>query len=334
MFARPVLRQTTGLCQHARLMSTGPKLQAKESRMRLTPWITGAAVVAASVWVLRPSHEGHVERYEKKKDSIKDAPKVFTGGDQGFVKLKLAKSEEVSHNARHLVFEFDDPNAVSGLSVASALLTKFQPADKEKPVLRPYTPISSEDEPGKLEFVVKKYPNGPMSNHLHDLKVGQSLEFKGPLPKYPWSPNKHETVAMIAGGTGITPCYQVIRRIFENPSEKTNVTLIFGNVTEEDILLKKELARLENDFPSRFRAFYVLDNPPDSWRQHKGFITKDLLKQLLPEPSNGDKIKIFVCGPPLMYKAISGGKKSPSDQGELTGYLQELGYSKDQVYKF
>lgn len=35
--------------------------------------------------------------------------------------------------------------------------------------------------------------------------------------------------------------------------------------------------------------------------------------------------------PPGMYKAISGGKKSPRDQGELTGMLQKLGYDKEQV---
>lgn len=32
-----------------------------------------------------------------------------------------------------------------------------------------------------------------------------------------------------------------------------------------------------------------------------------------------------------MYKAVSGMKKSPSDQGELTGILQKLGYDKEQV---
>jgi len=35
-----------------------------------------------------------------------------------------------------------------------------------------------------------------------------------------------------------------------------------------------------------------------------------------------------------MYKAISGTKKSPSDQGEIGGYLKALGYTKDDVYKF
>jgi cytochrome-b5 reductase len=91
---------------------------------------------------------------------------------------------------------------------------------------------------------------------------------------------------------------------------------------------------LENQHPSRFKVIYTLDDPPDSWINQSGFITKKLLKQVLPAPEEGEKLKIFVCGPPGMYKTISGGKKSPADQGDLTGYLQELGYSKDQVYKF
>ena len=35
--------------------------------------------------------------------------------------------------------------------------------------------------------------------------------------------------------------------------------------------------------------------------------------------------------PPGMYTAVSGGKKSPTDQGDLTGILQKLGYDKEQV---
>jgi len=41
---------------------------------------------------------------------------------------------------------------------------------------------------------------------------------------------RHENVAMIAGGTGITPMYQLIRQIFKDPKEKTKVTLVYGNV--------------------------------------------------------------------------------------------------------
>ena len=127
--------------------------------------------------------------------------------------------------------------------------------------------------------------------------------------------------------------YQLMRAIFKNPEDKTKVTLVFGNISEEDILLKHEFEDLENTYPQRFRAFYLLDKPPEGWMQGKGFITKELLKTVLPEPKE-DNVKVFVCGPPGLYKAVSGAKNSPSDQGELTGYLKELGYKQDQVYKF
>lgn len=44
-----------------------------------------------------------------------------------------------------------------------------------------------------------------MSKHIANLKVGDTLEMKGPIPKYNWEENKVENVGMIAGGTGITP---------------------------------------------------------------------------------------------------------------------------------
>ena len=172
-----------------------------------------------------------------------------------------------------------------------------------------------------------------MSTYLHDMAPGQRLDIKGPLPKYQWETNKHKHIALVAGGTGISPMYQLIRGIFNNPDDKTKVTLVFGNVSEEDILLKHELATLENHYPQRFRAFYVLDNPPKQWTGAQGYINKELLKTVLPEPKSED-IKIFVCGPPGMMTSISGNKKSPRDQGELSGILKELGYSADQVYKF
>ena len=173
-----------------------------------------------------------------------------------------------------------------------------------------------------------------MSTYLHNMAPEQRLDFKGPLPKYEWTANKHSHIALIAGGTGITPMYQLARAIFKNPEDKTKVTLIFGNLTEEDILLRKEWAELENTYPQRMKVFYVLDNAPEGagWAS-KGRVTKELLKTVLPEPKT-DNIKLFVCGPPPMYKAISGGKVSPKDQGELSGFLKELGYNKDQVYKF
>lgn len=307
-----------------------------------------------------------MQEVEAKAKQAVSAPakSAFTGGDQGFVSLKLSDVEIVNHNTKRLRFELPEPDMVSGMHVASALLTKYKGPKDEKATLRPYTPISDEGEyplcltrpflldiltffrpatdmfylkyledRGFIDLLVKQYPNGPMSTHLHNMVPGQRLDIKGPLPKYTWSENKHDHIALIAGGTGITPMYQLCRAIFNNPNDKTKVTLVFGNVTEEDILLKKKLDELENTYPQRFRAFYLLDKAPKSWAGETGFISKEVLKTVLPEPKN-ENIKVFVCGPPGLMKAISGPKVSPKDQGELTGALKELGYNSEQVYKF
>ncbi|PKY04404.1 NADH-cytochrome b5 reductase 2 [Aspergillus campestris IBT 28561] len=325
MFARQAFRTAQPLRQAFRKYSAEAAPKAPEppkGKSSLTPIYVAVGLTGAGIGLYRYSSGS----------TPAERPKVFVGGDQGWVDLKLANVEVLSHNTKRLRFEFEDKEAVSGLHVASALLTKFKP-EGGKVVIRPYTPVSDEAQPGYLELVVKAYPNGPMSEHIHNMNTDQRLAFKGPLPKYPWEANKHDHICLIAGGTGITPMYQLAREIFKNPEDKTKVTLVFGNVKEEDILLKKEFEELENTYPRRFRAFYVLDNPPKEWTGGKGYISKELLKTVLPEPKE-ENIKLFVCGPPGMYKAISGPKVSPKDQGELSGILQELGYNKDQVYKF
>ena len=80
-----------------------------------------------------------------------------------------------------------------------------------------------------------------MSTHIFDLKEGDTLSFKGPIVKWKWEPNQFKSIALIGGGTGITPLYQLLHEITSNPADKTKVNLIYGNVSPSDILLKKEI---------------------------------------------------------------------------------------------
>jgi len=70
--------------------------------------------------------------------------KAFTGGDQGFISLKLESVENVNHNTKRFRFELPEGDQVSGLRIASALLTKHKGPEMEKAVIRPYTPVSGE----------------------------------------------------------------------------------------------------------------------------------------------------------------------------------------------
>ena len=180
--------------------------------------------------------------------------------------------------------------------------------------------------------------DGPMSNHIFSLKPGDTLEFKGPIPKIPIEANKWTHVGMIAGGTGITPMLQVIHRLLSDPTDKTKLTLLFGNITEDDILLKQELDGLVAKHADRFRVHYTLDKPSKQWQGLRGFVSTDMVKKAgFPSPTTKEGgVMVMVCGSNPMVKHICGEKNPDKSQGEVDpgSVLGKLGFTKDNVFKF
>ena len=259
-----------------------------------------------------------------------DTKKTFRNNDE-WIDLKLKESWNISHNSKHYVFEFNSPDDVSGLVTASCVLAKYV-TPKGNNVIRPYTPVSDVNQKGTIEFVIKTYPEGKFSKHVADLKPNDTVSFKGPIVKWKWEPNQFKHITLIGGGTGIAPLFQLLHEITKNPQDKTKVDLIYGSLTPDDILLKADLDKIAQEHKDQIKIHYFVDKASDDWKGHTGFITKDFLKELLPAPSAD--AKIFICGPPPLYKALSGPKTCPTDQGELTGALAELGYDKGHVFKF
>lgn len=194
--------------------------------------------------------------------------------------------------------------------------------------------LSLLDKPGFIELLVKKYPNGKASTHLHNLKPGDSLLFMASIPGFSWTPNKFSHVYLIAGGAGITPIYQLAQGILDNPEDKTKVTVVFGVNTEEDLLLRSEFDAYKQQYPDRFDIHYTVSRPKQGFSPEQGirsgYITKELLAELMQGPSEKDT-KVFVCGPPAMEKALLG---SGSFGKGGNGILEQLGYSKDKIHQF
>lgn len=198
-------------------------------------------------------------------------------------------------------------------------------------VIRPYTPIDPE-EGGYFDLIVKNYPDGKMSSYIHSLSPGDSLEIKGPIQKWQYpGANSVGHIGMIAGGSGITPMIQIMQKVLSDPKDKTKLTLIFGNLTENDLVFKEEFDQLVAKHPDQVKIFHTLDKAPKNWSQGIGHVDAKMVTQLMPKPGQG---KIMVCGPPGMMNAISGPKAKDFTQGEIGGVLKTLGYTMDDVYKF
>lgn len=270
----------------------------------------------------------HLDQINEETD-----PKIALNPDK-WIEFKLQDTARVSHNSHLFRFSFD-PSAKLGLDVASCILTRAplgQDAEgNTKYVVRPYTPISDTEAKGHFDLLIKVYPEGKMSQHFASLKPGDVVEVKGPIEKLRYSPNMKKHIGMIAGGTGITPMLQVIEAILKNPDDNTQVSLLYGNISPDDILLKQKLDILAASHPN-LKVFYTVDNPTKNWKGGVGYISKDTALKGLPSPS--DDALILVCGPPGMMKHVSGEKAKDYSQGELSGILKDLGYTEQMVYKF
>lgn len=153
-----------------------------------------------------------------------------------------------------------------------------QPDGTVKEIVRSYTPISGDHQPGHFDLLIKSYPQGNISKHMAGLIVGQAIRVRGPKGAFVYTPNMVRHFGMIAGGTGITPMLQIIRAIVRGRADgdKTQVDLIFANVSPQDILLKEDLDALAQQ-DSSIRIHYVLDNPPEGWTGGVGYVTGDMI---------------------------------------------------------
>ena len=243
-------------------------------------------------------------------------------------------------NASAYRFRFALPSttATLGLPIGKHLVLRFKDADG-RPVSRQYTPITSDSDRGYFDLLVKLYPAGKMSQYLSALPLGSPVEVRGPmgmleykgrgtiaLNKNGWRTRQVRRLGMIAGGSGLTPMYQIATHILRDKGDNTEVSFIFANVTETDIMLRKELDALAAEH-AQFHLFYTINPPregekvPEMWKGGVGFVSAAMVGKYMPPPSDGDACMLMLCGPKPMTDAMS-------------KLLKEMGYGEDQLWVF
>jgi cytochrome-b5 reductase len=269
--------------------------------------------------------------------------KILLEDPQAKYSLPLIEKEEISHDTRRFRFGLPTKDHVLGLPIGQHIHLSAKIGDDL--IIRSYTPVSSDDDYGYVDLVVKVYfknvhprfpEGGKMSQHLESLKIGDTIEVRGPsgrlqylghgnfsikkLRKDPPQTITVNKVSMIAGGTGITPMLQLVRHITKDSTDKTKLRLVFANQTEKDILVRKELEEVVAKHPDQFELWYTLDTPGDDWKYSSGFINEKMIQEHLFPPTN-DNI-VLMCGPPPMINYAC----NPN--------LEKLKYDKDLCFAY
>ncbi|KAK9234045.1 hypothetical protein V1525DRAFT_88833 [Lipomyces kononenkoae] len=230
-----------------------------------------------------------------------------------FQEFALLERIKINHNVA--IYRFALPHQSDILGIPSGQHISVMATVDGNEAVRSYTPISTDDNRGYFDLLVKSYPQGRVSTFIARLEVGQTIRVRGPKGHMIYKKGLARAIGMIAGGTGITPMLSIIRAVLNNPSDRTKISLIYANVKENDILLRDKLDDLATKHSKIFKVHYVLSNPDEGWQGSSGFVTLDMIKMWLPCP--GKDIKILLCGPPPMMTAMA----------QLTN---EIGYGKSR----
>jgi cytochrome-b5 reductase len=219
-----------------------------------------------------------------------------------YQEFPLVEKFNLSHDTIRFVFRLPHKNSVLGLPTGQHVAIRHEVDGKQ--LARSYTPTSSNKDLGRLELTIKIYPTGKLTPWLSKLQIGDTAEIRGPKGEMKYHKNLVKELGMIAGGTGITPMFQIIRRICEDPRDDTKTTLVYANKTEEDILLRKELNAFADKY-DQFKVHYVLSNPAKGWQGPKGRVNKKMIEEWLPAPAGMDS-KVLICGPdPMMDSMVN-----------------------------
>lgn len=196
------------------------------------------------------------------------------------------------------------------------------------------------------------------------------MMFQGPVTTLRYQPNLVSCMGMVAGGTGITPMYQIIRTILRNPNDRTVVRLIYANRSEADILLRSELEALAEEHPDRLSIRFLVEARaeeggdggdggsggkasgwwPRLWHSRPaaedtsfsvgadgvgiGRVSEASMAGYLPSAGESGTA-VLVCGPEGMLNHLCGDPdRTNRPRGAVEGLFGDLGYDGRQIVEF
>jgi len=254
-----------------------------------------------------------------------------------WITINLVEKRVLSPDTRLFIFERFNKEIKLGLPTGQYVIIAAE--HHKNLIVRPYTPthpVTTDQDDGFIHFVIKLYfptpiykQGGLMSQYMESMKIGDTIKIRGPDGHITYEGNGNfkihgnsmhvNRICMVAGGSGITPIYQVTRAVLQEPKNITEISLLFSNHTVDDIILRKELNELAEKYKN-FKVWYIVSQKPKTeWKFSVGRINVDLMKEKL-FPSNEETIA-FVCGPPAMGEATCLG-------------LEEIGFTDDRLIEF
>ena len=156
-------------------------------------------------------------------------------------------------------------------------------------VTRSYSIANCSDHKNKLEFFIKKYTNGLMSEYFfQEAKINDLLRLEGPIGTFFLRDTSIKNIIFLATGTGIAPIASILEGLdksFEKHQNK-NLWVIVGARFQEDLFWKPKFKNL------KLKYIPVLSRQNNDWNGAKGYV-QDIA---LNEKIDLENTQVYACG--------------------------------------
>ncbi len=196
---------------------------------------------------------------------------------------KLIKKEQLKSDI--FKYSVEAPDIVKDAKQGQFI--EIRVSDNVEPFLRrPISIHNMDKENGILEFIFQVKGKG--TKILSEKVEGDLIDIIGPLGHGTFEYNDFQNIAIIGGGIGVFPLYELAKNA-KNDGKNVNIYLGFRN--KDFVVLEDEFKELANEL--------ILTTDDGSYSE-KGFAI-DFLKK---DVEDGKIDCIFACGPLPMLKAV------------------------------
>lgn len=138
---------------------------------------------------------------------------------------------------------------------------------------RSYSIASAPDGTNQFELVIVHAPYGLGTNYLwKELRIGSSVQFKGPAGIFTLPKEMNTDICMIATGTGVAPFRSMLLDLAAHPKEHKNIYLLYGSRYAKDVLYRNEFESLQTKIPG-FKYLLALSRETDqAYTGHRGYV--------------------------------------------------------------
>jgi NAD(P)H-flavin reductase len=210
--------------------------------------------------------------------------------------LKRKQIENTAKDLQTFEFIFEDKAAANNFDFVCG---QFAMVSIDGIGEAPFGIASSPLEKDFIQFTVKKYSKGVLTNALYSLSEGDKLGIRGPFGNgYPMKELEGKNILIVGGGFALTTLRSVVKFVLHdsNRAKYGKLTILAAAREPGEMLYRDDMAQWSKR--DDITVVQAIDKPAEGWDGQVGFAAV-VLEKMAP---NAQNTYALVCGPQIMIK--------------------------------